>query len=32
MPELVKGRGAAAANKTALIEVMREDDAHPFDE
>lgn len=32
MPDLVKGRGAAAANKAALIEVMREDDAHPFDE
>lgn len=32
MPDLEKGRGAAAKNKAALIELLREDDEHPFDQ
>jgi hypothetical protein len=32
LPEMAKGRGAAAANKKALIELLREDDQHPFDQ
>lgn len=32
MPDLVKGRGAAAKNKAAMIELLREDDQHPFEQ
>lgn len=31
LPEMASGRGAAAKNKEALIALMREDDAEPFD-
>lgn len=31
LPEMKSGRGASAANKEAIIEMLREDDAHPFE-